>query len=252
MKRIFILFAVLLFFTTCKSPTYLSEDFKLEGVFVNKEKKWLELQFDKNNFVYYDNHKQIHMNPIVCCDTLSYGTWKIDSRGFAMLNTPIDLDIYMMKSIKVVERKDFSADSIYFIINNPIEEFYTKNKWNTNDVSYKIFVITQDGFYDLPKKKQMIFTNKIVALAENKKIKGFDITALINPEFQYMLNNTVATLLVKTEPYAKKDLAANVFEVYIPDVSFEFLSLKRLKDDYVKIINRNKLLWDGKEYIRKR
>ena len=192
------------------------------------------------------------MSSIICCDTLSYGTWKIDMRGFATLNTPSNFDLYMMKPIEVVERKDFSADSIYFIINNPIEEFYVKNKWKSSDVAYKVFVITHDRSYNLPKKSQMIFTNKIVAPADNKKIKGFDITALINPELQYKLTNAATKLLIETEPYAKKDSAANVFEIYIPDVNFEFLSFKRLKNDYLKIINKNKLLWHGEEYVRKR
>lgn len=250
MKKFFVLYAFLLFFSSCKSPSYLSEDFKLEGVYVNKKKKWLELKFHKNEFVYYSNYKQTHMSPIICCDTLSYGTWKVEDRGFAILNTPSDFDLYFMRSIVVEERRDFSSDSLYFIINNPIEDFFVKNKWKSSSLAYNILLFTKDFPYNTQKKDQIIFTNKIV-IPKEKEIKGFDITALVNPEFQFRLSNT-ETLLVETQPHEIKDLEANVFEIYIPDVNFEFLSLKRLKDDYVKIVNKNKLLWHGEEYIRKK
>lgn len=250
MEKIFVLFAILLSFSSCISPSYLSEDFKLEGVFVNKEKKWIELKFQDNNFVYYDSYKQVHMNPIICCDTISYGIWRMDSRGFAALESPSNFDFYIMKPIEVTERKDFSSDSLYFIINNPIEDFFVKNKWKSSSLAYNILLFTKDFPYNTQKKDQIIFANKIVVPKE-KEIKGFEITALVNPEFQFRLSNT-ETLLVETQPHEIKDPKANVFEIYIPDVNFKFLSLKRLKNDYVKIINKNKLLWDGKEYIHKR
>lgn len=250
MKKICVLFVILLILLSCGSLSYLPEDFTLEGVFINKKRNWIELQFKGNEFVYYDGYKQLHMNPEICCDTLSYGTWKMDSRGFAVLETPIDFDLYIMKPIEVVERKDFSPDSLYFIIKNPIEEFYVRNNWKSGDLGYRVFLFSQGGFYNVPEKDQIIFTNKIVA-SKKPEVKGFEITTLINPELKFNLSH-MATSLIVTEPYQLKDPTANVFEIYIPDVNFEFVSLKRLKSDYIKIVNRNKLLWHGEEYVRKR
>lgn len=51
-------------------------------------------------------------------------------------------------------------------------------------------------------------------------------------------------------PYEVKNSNSNVFKINIPELSYGYLSYKRLNGDFVKIINRNKLLWDGKEYIR--
>lgn len=253
MKREFIFLLFINFILiSCSSFSHFSQEFELKGRFVQKERNGIELYFYKDSFVYLNTYKQTHISPTICCDTLSYGTWKLDSRGFAVLKTPLKYNLPDWKPIEVVERRGFSSDSIYFIIDNPIEEFYVKNKWKTSDVAYKVFVFTQDESYHLPRKEQMDFTNKIVAPAGNKKITGFDITVLMNPEIQYKLKNAGATLLIETEAYSKKDPEANVFEIYIPDVNFEFMSFKRLNDDYVKIINKNKLLWDGKEYVRKR
>ena len=109
---------------SCAPKSFFSEDINLEGKYVRKDAKWIELRFQDNNFVYYDSYKQVHMNPIICCDTISYGKWKTDSRGLIILNTPQKFENNFFMPMQVSEYQNYSQDSLYFIINNPIEKFY--------------------------------------------------------------------------------------------------------------------------------
>lgn len=238
----FLLFAFSIFYS-CAPKSFFSEDIKLEGTFVQKDAKWIQLHFTDDNFVFINTIEPIRMTSEICCDTISYGKWKMDPRGLIVLNTPKKFENDFFMSMQVSEHRNYSQDSLYFIINNPIEEFYKKNNWKERNIVYKIS----------PNSSNIRYTSNKISISKvnGLELKNFIISVLVDPEIIYRLPN-ISVVKIDTEFYELKNPTANVFEVYIPDVSFEFLSFKRLKDDYVKIINRNKLVWDGKEYIRKR
>jgi len=237
-----LLFAFTILFS-CAPKSFFSEDIKLEGTFVQKDAKWIQLLFTDDNFIFINNIEPIRMTSEICCDTISYGKWKMDSRGLIILNTPQKFENDFFMSMQVSEFRKYSQDSLYFIINNPIEEFYKKNDWKERNIVYKIS----------PNSSNIRYTSNKISIPKvnGLELKDFTISVLVDPEITYRLSN-LSVVKIDSEFYELRSSTANVFEVYIPDVSFEFLSLKRLKDDYVKIINSNKLLWDGKEYIRKK
>src|SRR5699024_7761262 len=237
-----LLFAFTILFS-CAPKSFFSEDIKLEGTFVQKDAKWIQLLFTDDNFIFINNIEPIRMTSEICCDTISYGKWKMDSRGLIILNTPQKFENDFFMSMQVSEFRKYSQDSLYFIINNPIEEFYKKNDWKERNIVYKIS----------PNSSNIRYTSNKISIPKvnGLELKDFTISVLVDPEITYRLSN-LSVVKIDSEFYELRSSTANVFEVYIPDVSFEFLSLKMLKDDYVKIINSNKLLWDGKEYIRKK
>src|SRR5699024_2135177 len=120
-----LLFAFTILFS-CAPKSFFSEDIKLEGTFVQKDAKWIQLLFTDYNFIFINNIEPIRMTSEICCDTISYGKWKMDSRGLIILNTPQKFENDFFMSMQVSEFRKYSQDSLYFIINNPIDRKSTR------------------------------------------------------------------------------------------------------------------------------
>lgn len=243
---------LLVLFYSCGSSSRLSQDTIIEGKFVQKGAEWIQLHFDKDDFVFLNTLEPGHLAIFECCDTISFGKWKNDSNGLIKLNSPAKFRDNLFLHIDVVETEqpNYSADSLYFIINNPIEKHYQTTLRKEGELIYKILPGTNDITSSLSFFQKRFSSNKFsIYKSAGTEIRGFEINVLIDPEMK-LTNYNVSML--QTEYYDIKNPSANVFEVFIPDLNFQFLTHKRLNDDYVKVVSKNKLLWEGKEYVRKR
>lgn len=241
---------------SCSSANLYEEE-AMQGVFVQKGYEGIQLRLNKNSFLFIDTNEQEHLPPYDCCDTLSYGKWKMDERGFLTLSSHENLGAFKISNsvpsiifeMYVSETVDFSKDSLYFLINNPIEKFYKKNNRITRDIKYSLVIHSNNNDLNDSVLYKKYSTNEIViAKSKNLKLSTFDLTVFIDCEIDV---KNLTTRKIKIYPYHEvKNPKANVFKIDIPELSFGFLSYKRMNGDYIKIINKNKLLWDGKEYNR--
>jgi hypothetical protein len=135
-----------------------------------------------------------------------------------------------------------SDNTITFVIDNPIEKHYKRYDEKYRELFYDIAITTSDDFiYETSDKNS-------IKIEGSKKVLEFEIT--VYPKYNIPIRN-ISAKEVYTIPYKVKNPKTNVFKINIPQLDYGYLSYKRLNNDYVKIIDKNKLLWDGKEYIRK-
>lgn len=244
--RNYIIIPVLLLLASCASYNFNKED--IEGTYVQQEYKGVELKFDKNTFVLKDVYTQEHLPPYDCCDTITLGDWTIDDRGLLVLSSPEEMNGFFV-NMDVLEESKTTKDSIYFIINNPIERFYKNTDRSVKDISYQLALTTNKSTFDSKIALKTFDSNRIaIPKPEGLKISQFEIVIYVDCKIS--LKN-LETREVYTLPYQVQDLSTNVFKVEIPQLDYGYLSYRRLNRDYIKIINKNKLLWDGKEYLKK-
>ncbi|PQJ80282.1 hypothetical protein [Polaribacter porphyrae] len=237
-----ILISILIFvFISCNTNKFILE--KIQGTYIQKENKRIALNFKDKNFVIVDNFEPTHLaiQEYKCCDTIAYGDWSlIKNQNFISLKTNEVLDTFYLNID--VEEKNTNEKDITFIIDNPIEKGY-KNLNSTKELLYSISITKQDG--EIVEKTS---TNKIISISNVNEISMFEIT--IYPKCNIPLRHLSAKV-VYTMPYTVKANNSNVFKVNISDLTYKYLTLKRMNKDYVRVRNNNKLIWDGKEYIKK-
>ncbi|CAA0176289.1 hypothetical protein [Tenacibaculum maritimum] len=230
---------------------------KIEGVYIQKEDKGIQLEINKNSFVLKDTYKQEHLPPYDCCDTIAYGKWEKDkelplltlSSSEELLNSNInDNSTYAYIDVKEEEKKT-EKESIVFHITNPLENFYKKVDRKWKDIEYQLLISSNKSNYDNSIAVKRYSKNSIVIeKKENLNINEFEVVIYVSCKASV---RNLEIREVYTMPYQVKNPKANVFKINIPQLDYGYLSYKRLNNDYVKIISKNKLLWDGKEYIRK-
>lgn len=232
-------FLMVLFITTsCTSFKFLPEDF--EGIYEQKDLEGYKLVFKDGTFSHIDTYEQAHMPPFDCCDTISYGYWELEKPGVLKLFS--DPKLFLPLDLLVKESKT-ASDSVYFIITNPIENLYEENE--RPEILYTLFTNAGRGF----NFSMYHDSNKISFENPNKKdVKRFNIS--IYPKHTFRGRN-IGTREAVTVEYSVKDVGSNVFEIQIPELDYGYLTYKRLNDDYVKIVNKNKLIWDGNVFIKK-
>ena len=244
--RNYIIIPILLLLASCASYNFNKED--IEGTYIQQEYKGIELEFDKSTFVLKDVYTQEHLPPYDCCDTITLGNWTIDDRGLLSLSSPEGMSSFFV-NMDVVEEKKTTKDSIYLTVNNPIESFYKKTNSTVKDISYQLVFTTNKSTFDNKVALKTFNTNRVVIpRPEGLKISQLELVVYIDCKIS--LKN-LETREVYTLPYEVQNVEANIFKIDIPKLDYKYLSYRRLNKDYIKIINKNKLLWDGKEYLKK-
>lgn len=230
-----------LILTSC-SPSKISLN-ELEGVYLQRDNRRIELHLNNDSFVLKDNFEPTHLaiETYKCCDTITFGKWEIES-GFLSLSSPLELNTYYL-NMDVIESIESSNDSIIFIINNPIEHYLKKESINSRDLYYSISINTK--YNGVVEKKVNTNVFKI------EQIKGINsITITIYPSCDMNTRN-IASKEFYTLPYKIVNTNTNVFNINIPKLDYGYLTYERLNKDYIKIISSSKLLWNGKEYYKR-
>jgi hypothetical protein len=228
----------LLFFSCATNHLHLN---KINGVFIHEEYKNLELHFENGSFTYLDTNTQKHLPTFKCCDTIAVGKYKLETENLISISSLESLNFsYLHFDTK--EKQDSSKDSLVFIIDNPIEEHYKKYNEKFRELYYNIEIQYKDKYIEILTDKNPVFIKKEGVITE------FEIT--IYPKYDIPIRE-VTTRKVYTLPYKVLDEQSNIFNINITNLDYEYLCYKRLNQDYIKVVNKNKLLWDGVVYTRK-
>ncbi|WP_431213960.1 hypothetical protein ACQ86N_03460 [Puia sp. P3] len=107
-----------------------------------------------------------------------------------------------------------------FIINNPIEQQFHRYNSEGGDLIYTLSV---DGITS--------------------------ISLTIQPQCSVFVKNLVVREM-NTDSYTVKDKEANVFEITLPQLSYGFISCQRLEGVYTKILDKDRVVWKGKEFVK--
>ena len=247
MKKYFILSLVAsVVFAGCSSSHLSRTQNRISGTYQNKEFNY-RIQFTDSSFVYTKGGKNnVLAEP--CCDTIAFGSWRQDSQGYLTLNSPDWMKTFFV-DFEVKENNKPSNDTIYFYINNPIEEQQKKDHSSNSDLIYSLSVLPEGGSYDYFKENGRDFDAPVIKYFNPRHLglESFSIT-LQAASTMPVRNLSVRYLL--TVPYKIKSPKTNVFEIYFPGLSYAYFNLKRLNEDYLKIIDSNTLRWDGLNYIK--
>ncbi|MCV9387474.1 hypothetical protein [Reichenbachiella ulvae] len=228
----------------------------IEGAYVHDEMDNIKLYLSEDLFLFIDTHETSHLALFHCSDTLAFGYWERDENvsSFIKLYTnPMQLAslIEMQVNEQVVE----STDSTYFLIRNPIEEVHEKyNKENDRArvLYYTISVETNRTQIDYQVNLARFYSNTIVlGLPKDVFVKSFEITAHpVNSTFGWRPN--MPPNYVSTMRYEVTNPQSNQFVIDIPELTACYLSTLRLNGDFVKVLSKNELEWDGHIYTKKK
>ena len=237
------LFFVLFLISACSAVKMLPE--QIEGTFLQKENKNIQLRFDQNSFLFIDTYQQTHMPPYECCDTIAYGYWELENDGLIKLFS--DPKLYLPVDLQVEESMT-NYDSVYFDISSPIEGYNEGNSGkNKKGIVYHLYIDSDVQKLEYETLRYFDSNRIVLANPNNGKVQKFSIG--IYPTYSFRGRN-IGAREVLTKEYEVKDPTSNVFEVSVPGFNYGYLTYKRLDGDYVKVINKNRLLWDGQEYIK--
>jgi len=231
--------------TTMKS---YSQRYKMvNGVFAWKNDARLKLVIRDGSFTYIDARKGGDL-ATPCCDTLTYGGISLDRSGFLLLKSDPSLNPIFI-GMYVTERKNPGSDSIEFIIHNPIEEQYRKYNSGGGDLTYTLSVSPTSQGSDYFKDNMRPFQDSHIRFYNPQKAGVSSFTITIQPQCSVYVKNLVVREM-STDTYTAKDNSTNVFEISIPQLSYGFISYLRLDGDYAKIVDKNRIIWKGKEFVK--
>jgi hypothetical protein len=224
----------------------------ISGVYVQNEMENIKMYISENLFLLKDNAKYESLSPFNCKDTLAFGYWEWDdSRMFIKLYTN-PIQYASLVNINVVENVGKDNDSIYLYIKNPIENNYIFNKSerkNNDKVYYKINIETDETYtvYDVNMKS---YNNDVIVFKAPKSgIKSIEIN--IHPNnYSSGWRPNMPPHIVTTLPYIVQNHKANIFDINIPELTECYLCTYRLNGDFVKVVNKDQLEWNGHLYTK--
>ena len=252
MKKVILIFNLILLLSNCKSAYIrgkepINSSTYPVGDFRQQDNPSFQLTLNSDLSFLYSVPSGVYGFEGKCCDTISFGKWVIEPNNMIALSTPD----YLSKKIPINVEEGFNVnlDTIYFSINNPIEELYFKDRERIRNIQYVVLVFTRDEH--LREIANIESCSNIIKLNNSRKedIEYFQI--LIYPgSFTYLLEGEIRKS--ETEIYFPKDHKSNQFKIYIPDLTGNFLKIRKLNRDFVKIINKDELEWDGHLFVNEK
>lgn len=211
-----------------------------EGIYVNENNKNIQLILKDGYFLQIDKEPKKDLALFKCCDTLSFGKMEyLNNDSLLAFTSSKDINSEFI-SFSVQEYEEANQDSIKFIFSNPIESHYKRFGESYRELFYSVEILN-GNFQNIISDKNPIKIN-----AENE-IKEFQIK--IYPKFDIPLNHLeVREVILK--PYKVINYKANVFRINISQLDYGYLSFKRLNEDYVRVVNKSTLVWDGNVYLK--
>lgn len=235
----------LIFFLGCIPTKFNAQN--LEGIFILKDNRKVKIVLEGKLFAYIDERKDEHL-PILCCDTLAIGEFEIDNKGFLIVDSPGWLnDVFV--DIVVNEKIIAGKDSVTFFISNPIETDLRKFNSEKSDLEYSLLVQPKSGSLDYFKENNKAFDENEIIYYNPRQLPIADFTIMIRPKSSIYIRD-IQTWELHSLEYKVKNPGSNSFEIDIPKLSYGYLSYKRLHGEYVKIVNKDLIVWEGKEFVR--
>jgi hypothetical protein len=247
-KLKYILFvSIISLIISCNSYKGLQEE--LKGTYSKVDDDNIKLILNQESFLYIDTNKQEHLPNFDCCDTITYGNWKMNKDGYIELSTPEEISTSYL-NIDVVEKENKkSKDTLYFFIDNPIEKFCKNDGRKNSKLLYQLAIFSNNNNFDNAIALKRFDKNQIAISITDDDLKINTIEITIYVESDISLKN-LELREVYTMPYKIQNSNFNSFDITIPKLNYGYLSHKRLKNDYVKVVTKQKLLWNNDEFIK--
>jgi hypothetical protein len=219
----------------------------IAGKFEQAEYSDYKLIFKKDSFEYINTHKPFDLSAYPCRgERIAFGIWSRDEdSNLLRLKSPW----YIISSIletNVSELND-NTDSLTFIVSNPIEKHHRLFNEIVRDLKYGIVLETNNFKLDDFLTKR--FEQNTIQIKRPAGTQLKSLTVFIEPANN--MGRPINVTSIETIRYDVKNENSNKFIIEIPRLTYEFISSLRLDDDFVKIIDSNRLEWKGKFYSRK-
>lgn len=238
--RIFIGIYLVFLLTSCASlnSTNASGSYQKENFMRN-------IQLEKNGkFFLYDSATYGHQKTqIRNCPLVSFGTWENHGSKFIELNTSDNI-LYPILDVQVTS-KSINNDSLSFEILTNIPERFM------NNLSYRLH-LKYDGEYDFRNKISGRFKTSLITLKQPHfgiKIKSISVEVFYEPNRQLIHDYNGFSAISTTE--LEVDKQDNYFIIKIPDLDICYFEYERYEGEYLRILNKNTLLWNNEIYIKK-
>ena len=250
MKTSMHLLAILILFQNCKTrKEFMSAPInkytcnELSGIYKQGEAPFYSLTLHEDSSFLFSKPSSRQSKDHR--DTITYGTWNIESNSMLTLSSPASLSEKLQ--MKVEEAGNSNQDTVYIEINNPIEEWSIRNQKRTRIVKYEAMVFTTK--MDLLKKVDDTERTSIKLYNPNgADIFSFNILIYPGPDI-YLPEDEIRD--AQTESYFPfKNKKSNQFHVEIPGLTNNFLRSRRLNRDFVKVVDKNELEWDGHLFVK--
>jgi hypothetical protein len=220
---------------------------KIGGVFNFSGDTAIKLIINSNKFAYINPIKRGDL-ATPCCDTITYGDISYDSSGFLILKSDPSLNSVFI-GMEVIEGKKEGSDSIFFNIHNPIEQDYHKFNSKGGDLIYSLLVDPYSRSPNYFKENNQPFEGRYVRFYNPAKLGLEDFTISITPKNSIYVKN-LAVRELSTLTYKVKSKTSNVFEIYMPQLTYGFISYERINGDYAKFVDQNTIIWKGRRFIK--
>lgn len=228
----------------------------IAGIFTANDKKLAGVELalhDDSSFLYSIPNGRIGRE-WGCCDTIAYGNWAIEPNGMITLSSPD----YLSKSLKVSvqEAKNEYLDTVYVRINNPIENYLSRERFARRNIQYGLGVLAGSSGIFLKQFYDPEASNFVKLYNPDKlSLVAIHVVVFAKPDYSNILapfeiNQGVQNAM--TEIYDPQNRQANQFTITIPDLTDGYLNFRRLNRDFVKIISNKQLEWDGHIFIKKK
>lgn len=255
MRTVFCLSILSISLLQCMTKNHLSKIENLAGLYYQTDNKIFELVLDSNSSFLYYLPNGAWGREFGCCDTVTYGKWAYGPKGMITLTSPTFLTRRL--NILVGESANSNTDTVYIIINNPIEDYLSRLGSLPRTIQYTAGLMTADGSGSFLQPTESKKGSNILKFYNPNRapLQYLHIIAFFKPNSSDILLDDMyneGPKAVETDTYLIKDKFANRFDIVIPHLTFGFMRFRRVNQDYVEIINRNRLKWNGHEFIRKR
>ena len=227
----------------------LKRSFFAEGIYCRDNQKNFVLCLQDNFFSYFEKRNGGY-SIYTCCDTITKGSYQVDnSNNLLYLSTSDYLNDCILRT-KVQERKSRIDDSLFINLTNPIESLDLGDlKQQTNRLFYRVKLEGSD-FSFLSQISGQIYESPKIKIFIPKDIKINNISFEIYPNYNSLQVRNFNVQYITTVKYYIKDIESKNFDVDIPGLDIRYLAYLRLHKDIIKIIDTNKLEWDGHYFIK--
>lgn len=212
------------------------------GEYLNEEDKREKLIITDSSFVHFLEKPKHEILPSLNYDTLSFGTWGVvDGGKFLYLSSTPD---YLLSTlpVEVKESEIIGSDTLEITISCPI-----RNADNLNAVTFDAAINAENGVLEEVFGRNE--TDPVIKFLNPRhlQIKSIIIGVYPGPGFIKEQRGTTAVRCF----YSLNKKSSNKFAVNIPGLTYKYFSIDRLNRDFVRIIDKDRLEWNGKLFNKK-
>jgi hypothetical protein len=234
--RIVNIIGLLLSLGSCNSKITRNQ---LKGKYFQQEDKTCMLTLEDKSFSI--SSLRSHHPTYICCDTLTKGNWYLRNDKLIVLDNQLSLSNHVQSEAHESIRE--MKDSFYIYIINPVETDTKREGWRTRKICYRAYVTKGDDEAIL----DTLVNSDSIRLFNTHSIKSITLLIYTTP---YFLGRYNAEDFFITTEYELKSRQTNILFIEMPKLTYEYMTYIRIKQDFVRIANKNCLEWHGNKYFK--